>query len=267
MSVMANEFVNPFPGMNPYLETRGLWPDVHNRLIGAISSFLRRNLPLRYSVVTEERVVIGHNPAEEPRRRYAVPDLAISSDAAHPINAAPEVSDQAVVVVIPEVYWTRQRFLTIREQSRGHAVTILEILSPTNKFPGEGRRDYLDKRLRILESGTHLLEVDLVRVGDPLPVEGYDRDAPYRILVSRSEMRPSAELYPFSLRSPIPDIVVPLIDSADEPTLQLNKIVNDLYLQDYYARLMNYDDDPAGPLSDDDRAWLDGLLRERELRH
>ena len=71
--------INPFPGMNPYLETLDLWPDVHNRLIGAISSFLRRSLPIRYSVVTEERVVIGHNPPEEPRRRYAIPDVAISS--------------------------------------------------------------------------------------------------------------------------------------------------------------------------------------------
>ena len=263
---MADQFSNPFPGMNPYLETAGLWPDVHNRLIGAISSFLRRNLPLRYSVVTEERVVVGHNPAEEPRRRYAVADIAVSSDANFPTGASPESGHQAVTVVIPEVYWTRQRFLTIREQSRGNAVTILEILFPTNKLSGEGRREYCDKRLRIMESGTHLVEIDLIRVGDPLPVEGYDGDAPYRILVSRSELRPSAELYPFGLRSTVPDILTPLLDADDEPTLRLGEIVNDLYLQDYYGRLLNYNNDPAGPLSDLDRAWLDQMLREKGLR-
>lgn len=217
-------------------------------------------------MVTEERVVIGHHPPEEPRRRYAIPDIAISSDATHPSGASAEIDHQAVTVLIPEAYWTRERFLTIREQSRGNAVTILELLSPTNKFPGSGRREYLDKRLRILESRTHLVEVDLIRVGDPLPVEGYDGDAPYRILVSRSELRPAAELYPFRLQANIPDIVVPLLAGEDEPTLRLGEMVNDLYLQDYYGRLLDYDDDPAGPLSDDDRAWLDRVLREPGLR-
>ena len=143
---------------------------------------------------------------------------------------------------------------------------MLEILSPSNKYQGEGRREYNDKRLRVLESATHLVEIDLVRVGDPLPVEGYDGDAPYRILVSRNEHRPAAALYPFGIRSPIPDIVVPLLNDADEPTLRLGEIVNDIYLQDYYGRLIDYQDNPSGPLSDDDRAWLDGLLRAKGLR-
>ena len=270
---MENPFSNPFPGMNPYLEILGLWPDVHNRLIGAIASFLRRSLPIRYAVVTEERVVIGHNPPEEPRRRYAVPDVVISSDAAGPVidaaridAAQQEAGQSAVTVVIPEVYWSRQKFLTIREQSRGYAVTVLEILSPSNKYQGDGRRDYNDKRLRILESATHLVEIDLIRVGDPLPVEGYDGAAPYRILVSRNELRPAAALYPFGIQSPIPDIMVPLLKDEDEPALRLGEIVNDIYLQDYYGRLIDYNDDPAGPLSDADCAWLDRRLREKGLR-
>ncbi len=265
---MCDPYVNPFPGMNPYLETMGLWPDVHNRLIGAMSSFLRQSLPIRYSVVTEERVVIGRNPPEEPRRRYAIPDVVISSDADSPLprSAGQQSSDGAVTVVIPEVYWSRQKFLTVREQSRGFAVATIEILSPTNKYQGEGRREYVDKRLRILESATHLVEIDLVRVGDPLPLEGYDGDAPYSILVSRNELRPSAEFFPFGLQAGIPDIVVPLLNDEDEPTLRLGEIVNDIYLQDLYGRLVDYNLDPAGPLSAADREWMDRLLREKGLR-
>ncbi len=265
---MVDEFVNPFPGMNPYLETQGLWPDVHNRLISAISSFLRRSLPMQYSVVMQERVVIGHNPPEDTRRRYAIPDITISSDASGP-NASANRRDalaEGITVLIPEAYWSRQKFLTIREQSRGYAVTVLELLSPSNKYQGDGRREYLDKRLRVLESATHLVEIDLVRAGDPLPVEVYDGDEPYRILVSRNELRPSAKLYPFGLQSAIPDIVLPLLNDADEPTLRLGEIVNDIYLQDYYGRLVNYRDDPSGPLSKDDREWIDQLLREKGLR-
>lgn len=263
-------FINPFPGMNPYLETRGLWPEIHNRLIGAIAAFLRRSLPLRYSVVTEERLVIGHNPPEEPRRRYAIPDVVISGAAARPGPqlARRETAPSAVSVVIPEAYQTRQQFLTVREQSRGYAVAVLEILSPSNKYPGDGRREYNDKRQRILQSATHLVEIDLIRVGDPLPVAGYDGDAPYRILVSRNESRPAADLYPFGLQSAIPDLVLPLLNDTDEPTLRLGEIVNDIYLQGYYGSgpLIDYTDDPAGPLSDADRRWLDALLREKGLR-
>lgn len=265
-----NPYINPFPGMNPYLETRGLWPEAHNRLIGAIAAFLRRNLPLRYSVTTEERVAIGHNPPEDTHRRYGIPDVVISGAAPHPApgRTRRETGPAAVSVVIPETYQTRQQFLTVREQSRVHAVTVLEILSPSNKYRGSGRREYNDKRLRILESATHLVEIDLVRVGDPLPVEGYDGDAAYRILVSRNESRPMAELYPFGLQSAIPDIVLPLLDDTDEPILRLGEFVNDIYLQGYYGvgTLIDYNEDPAGPLSDDDRRWLDGLLRDQGLR-
>ena len=125
---------------------------------------------------------------------------------------------------------------------------------------------YLMWRFPVLESATHLVEIDLVRAGDPLPLEGYDGDAPYSILVSRNELRPSAEFYPFELQSSIPDIVVPLLNDEDEPTLPLGEIVNDIYLQDLYSRLVDYNRDPAGPLSVSDREWIDRMLREEGFR-
>lgn len=36
---------NPFPGMNPYLEQPGLWPQIHNRLIVAIADDITPRLP------------------------------------------------------------------------------------------------------------------------------------------------------------------------------------------------------------------------------
>ena len=265
---MENPFTNPFPGMNPYLETRGLWPEVHNSLIAAMKSFLRQRLPFKYSVIMEERVAIGQNPAEEPPARYARPDLTISSQEAPRISGAhPDSEDtRAVTVVLPEIYTVREWFIEIREQSRGKPVTILEVLSPTNKNPGAGREQYLDKRQRILESATHMVEIDLVRVGRPMPLEGYDGDAPYRNLVSRWQDRPAAALYPFRLQSVIPDITVPLLDDDAEPTLPLGEMVHDLYLQDYYCNYVDYGADPAGPLSDNDREWLDKILREQGFR-
>ena len=63
----------------------------------------------------------------------------------------------------------RHHFVEIRDASRGHAlVTLIEIASPTNKRPGPDRRAYEAKRREILDSDTSLIELDLLRGGQPL---------------------------------------------------------------------------------------------------
>ena len=81
--------------------------------------------------------------------------------------------------------------------STGKVVTVLELLSPANKSPGEGRRLYEEKRLQVLGTRTHLVEVDLLRGGEPMTMRGNGQGRHYRILVSRSERRPQADLQQF----------------------------------------------------------------------
>lgn len=47
---------SPFPGMNPYLENREIWPAVHNRLIIAIADFLIPKVLPKSFVDIEQRV-------------------------------------------------------------------------------------------------------------------------------------------------------------------------------------------------------------------
>ena len=47
---------NPFPGMNPYLEQPGLWPQVQNRLIVAIADEITPQVAPKYRVSIEERI-------------------------------------------------------------------------------------------------------------------------------------------------------------------------------------------------------------------
>ncbi|MEB3359420.1 MAG: DUF4058 family protein [Synechococcales bacterium] len=47
---------NPFPGMNPYLEQPGLWPQVHSRLIVAIADEITPQVAPKYRVSIEERI-------------------------------------------------------------------------------------------------------------------------------------------------------------------------------------------------------------------
>ncbi len=267
---MENPFANPFPGMNPYLESSRLWPEVHNKLIGEMHRFLRRTLPFRYTVIMEERIGIGNDPSRDPPARYAEPDLSIRGGRIHERGSTAYRTEGRVAARLP---WTdeavREWYVTIGERSREDhdPVAIVELLSPSNKRPGgHGRSQYLEKRERIIASGTHLVEIDLTRVGRPMPVSGYDGDEPYRHLISRWQVRPEVDLYPFWLQSPIPNVPVPLLEGDDDAVVPLGDLLNDMYQQDYYANYVDYNDDPEGPLSDDDRRWIDGLLRDNGLR-
>ena len=93
-------------------------------------------------------------------------------------------------VLLPDE--VRETYLEVRETSTDYVVTVLEILSPTNKRPGRGRRIYEDKRLDVLATRTHLVEIDLLRVGKPMPTLGNGSASAYRILVSRGDHRPNA---------------------------------------------------------------------------
>ena len=62
----------------------------------------------------------------------------------------------------------REPYLTIIEPAAGdRVVTAIEVLSPTNKAPGEGRDAYLQKRDEFWDAGANLVEIDLLRAGEP----------------------------------------------------------------------------------------------------
>ena len=265
---MVSQFQNPFPGMNPYLESVPWWREIHNTLISEVRFFLREILPVRYLVTMEERATVVYNPPEDPPRRYAViPDITVSGARDTAGDYAGRLDGEAVTVVLPDVYPAYERFIQINVENRQEAVTIIEILSPTNKHPGRGRDNYLQKRHQVLNSSTtHLVEVDLLRDGIPMPVIGFDASDPYRLMVSRNELRPSADLYPFVLQSRIPQIRIPLLNPDEEPVLNLGAILDDIYERSYLGRNLDYQIDPSGPMSQHDREWLDVRLRERGLR-
>jgi hypothetical protein len=88
----------------------------------------------------------------------------------------------------------RETYLEVRETGTDYVLTVLGVLSPTNKRPGRGRRIYQDKRMEVLASRTHLVEIDLVQGWEPMPIMGNGSSSDYRILVSRGDCRFSATL-------------------------------------------------------------------------
>ena len=268
---------NPFPGMNPYLERSDIWPGVHLLVIAELQGFLAPRLQPDYVVTVGERVHVvaepgrnggGNGAASEQTR---IPDVAVSAGEAvsGEENAAPqpERGSAAVAVRLPATELVRERYLEVRRvDNRQQVVAIIEALSPTNKS-GDGRREYLSKRAETLYSSTHLVEIDLLRAGRPMPLAGNPPRSHYRILVANARRaEPVADLYPFDIRQPIPDFVMPLAKGTESVAVNLGAIVNSVYSARYYNLLVDYQQDPEPPLSDDDRAWLDQLLREKGLR-
>ena len=255
----------PFPGMDPYLERSDVWPDVHNRLIVALADYLAPRVRPRYYVSIEQRAY-----KQEPGGLSFLgrPDVAVVAEPAVPYQVAPTtdlrpVSTITVELPIPDIL--RETYLDVKD-SDGELITCLELLSPANKVPGRGRSMYEHKRRWVLESRTHLVEIDLLRGGLPMAAAGNGHGMHYRILVSREERRPKADLLPFTVRHPIPDFTLPLQRGDEDVTVPLNAIFHDLYDRAGYDLRVDYRSDPEPPLEGDDTAWAGVLLCEAGLR-
>jgi hypothetical protein len=255
----------PFPGMDPYLERSDVWPDVHNRLIVALADYLAPRVRPRYYVSIEQRVY-----KQEPGGLsfFGRPDVAVVAEPAVAYQVAPTMDLRPVSVItvelpVPDIL--RETYLDVKD-SDGEIITCLEILSRANKVPGRGRSMYEHKRRWVLESRTHLVEIDLLRGGVPMAAAGDGRGMHYRILVSREERRPKADLLPFTVRHPIPDFVLPLQRGDEDVTVPLNTLFHDLYDRAGYDLRIDYRSDPEPPLEGDDTAWAGALLCEAGLR-
>lgn len=166
-----------------------------------------------------------------------------------------------MTVPLPEE--VRESYLEIRERQTGTVVTTLEILSPKHKRSRDGRDAYLWKRQRVLASLTHLVEIDLLRSGTPMPIQGAVQKTDYRILISRGDRRPIAQLYPFNLQESIPVFQLPLKAGDMEPLVDLNTILDGVYERAGFDLRVDYTQPPQPALSQEDATWADVLLREQ----
>ncbi|VTT99189.1 Uncharacterized protein OS=Nostoc sp. (strain ATCC 29411 / PCC 7524) GN=Nos7524_2198 PE=4 SV=1: DUF4058 [Gemmataceae bacterium] len=242
---------SPFPGMNPYLEQAGLWRGVHTRLLTDLQALLTPQVVPRYFVELEESLYI--DPTQDEPRLLGVADVAVSApgDAAGP-GATATVPAPATVTV-PGIARKKVRRLVVRDNSSLEVVTVLELLSPSNKQPGADRDRYVEKRHEVLTSRTSFIELDLLRGGKRLPVRPLPT-CDYYALVSRWWERPEMGLWPVHLREPLPRIPVPLRRGEPEPLIDLKAAVDRAYdAAGYEYRI--YRTAPEPPLAPADAEW------------
>ena len=261
----------PFPGMDPYLERPSMWPGVHNALMAAIQLDLAPQVRPRYYVSLEERVYFSEG--DDGRDPVGIPDAVVvgptgnggSSSAA---QAGPEYLPKGVAMTTVHVgipVQAREAYLELRDTGTGSVVTVIELLSPSNKRPGKGRDLYERKRARFLETWTHMVEVDLTRAGEPMRFADNGAVSDYRILIRRGG-NPRATLYTFGVRHAIPAFRLPLKRGDAEPVLDIGKLLHELYDRAGYDLALDYASEPTPPLSPVDAEWADALFEEKGLR-
>ena len=242
----------PFPGMDPWLEHPSIWQDVHNSLITAVRDELAPRVAPRYYVGLERRAYLT---TPDDIVFVGRPDIALVTKRSPLATAIAPSVNGVLEVEVPMGDELSESYLEIHEVKSGRLVTLVEILSPTNKLNQAGREQYERKRTQVLSTYTNLVEIDLLRAGVPMPVHGRPSQSDYRMLVSRGHQRPRAQLYLFGLRQSIPQIPMPLLPGESEPLLDLNAILHALYSRARFDLRLDYTQPAMPPLNADDAAW------------
>ncbi|MBI3822683.1 MAG: DUF4058 family protein [Planctomycetes bacterium] len=249
---------SPFPGMNPFLEQADVWQDFHGRFVPALGDALVALVRPHYIVKVEQHLYI-HEPPAERRLFLGYGDVGISD----PGNRGDKSGGTAtitspLVLHVPSVEFEKHRFLEIQDRNSRELVTVVELLSPTNKKPGADREQYLAKRGNLLHSTVHFVEIDLLRGGPRMPVEK-PADCDYAVMVIRVEDRPKLNYWPLRLLDPLPLIPIPLRPPQGLVMLDIQAVLHGVYDRAGYGDYI-YKDTPSPPLRPEDAAWAAALL-------
>jgi hypothetical protein len=235
---------SPFPGMDPYLENPSIWPDFHQALSNEIRNALNSQLPSPYYARVEMRPEVG--------------------------------------IVEEGQEWVQSfhhYFVEIRDSNQGHKrITLIEILSPSNKKNGPDRRAYVAKQTEVLRSDANLIEIDLLRKGKrvhPHPemegfLSGLNTRIDYFISVNRAWKRHEESigylLFPLSIQQGLPCIPVPLRENLPEVPLDLQYVFTRAYDGGPCRKgAVDYTQPPNPSLGDTDGDWALALLRQSGL--
>ncbi len=250
---------SPFPGMDPFIESQ-CWRDFHTRLVTTMSEVLIAQLRPRYVVHVEEYVYFTDEADES--RGLAVPDVRVAEteerwrSSGGSTATAVEVKPVVHEVCLPERI--EQTYLEIRSERPRKLVTVLEILSPTNKHPGQGkgREQYLQKRANVLWSMANLVELDLLRWGERLPTDPPLRRDGHYAFVTRDKEPSAVEAYGWGFRQPLPTIPVPLAAGDDDASLPLQELFTTVYDRAGYDYSLEYEAALDPPLGEADATWV-----------
>lgn len=255
---------SPFPGMDPFLEGE-MWSEFHETLAHQIRGQLMSRLPAKYVALLKKYYAVDYSGLSiigSMEKRGIYPDVHIAkvkeATVTYDLFTAPVVE---LVSPVPK----KISLLTIEIQdvTERRLVTVIEILSLANKR-GKGFEEYVEKRTALLQTETHLLELDLLRGGERIPLLGGELPrAPYYAFLSRFTNHPYTEVWPIQLRASLPTLPVPLLLPDPDVPLALQPAIDACFdLVRYHERLLDYTQPPPPPLfSPEEAAWVEGVVK------
>lgn len=263
----------PFPGMDPWLEGPGLFPDVHATLITYLGDTLNAILPDPYFARSATRVWVEDDHTREPDVSLldpaARPDRTGGADLTAVMTAAGLIAIDDPKVV-PEPF--EEPFLEVRSTADDRLVTAVEVLSPANKAAGDkGRVAYRQKQGEYLAQGVGLVEIDLLRGGEHTTAVPRGRlraaagPCPYHVCVTGPGLGSRHFVAPVRLADRLPAVPVPLDPDVPPVPVELQPLLDRCYDNRKYARQLRYDRPPDPPLTPEQQAWAEGVLREKGL--
>jgi hypothetical protein len=251
--------------MDPYLEDPQVWPDVHARFIVYLSEHLYPLLRPRYVIAVESRVFVEGPDLDHP----IIPDAWVRPT--HPeaphgtavmVEADPALDVQVAPLEVEETY------VTIRDRQSGQRiVTVIELVSPTNKYAGPGRISYVAKQTEVRRSTAHLVEIDLLRTGPhvlAVPEWAARQYDPYDYIVCVNQafgLRDRFQLYPRRLRERLPRIRLPLAAPDPDTVLDVAAVLARTYEAGGYAERLNYAAPCVPALSAEEQAWASTTIQ------
>jgi Protein of unknown function (DUF4058) len=248
---------SPFPGMDPYLEDPEIWSGVHAAILGAIQNRLGPAVRPHFVVRYAERVY--RTNMEDPAFRLVVPDLRVIGCSADQASTESKESGVATVepirveVVDDEIHDRSLQVIDVRDRS---VVTVIEVLSPTNKMPGSlGRASFLQKRKEVAATDAHWIEIDLLREGERTAHLPRVPDTEYQAYMSRAGKPRRGYVWPISLRKPLPAIAIPLRGEDPDVPLDLQAVINSVIERGSYDLDTDYSREPVPPLQSENAEW------------
>jgi hypothetical protein len=243
--------------MDPYLEMQPFWSDFAPAFLTAIRNDIVARLLPRYDVRIEEYLMLTEDDYNLHRVR---PDVTVSATEVWKPAAGGglAVAEPATMELEYPAYEPRtQRRLKVVHRTNERVVTALELLSPTNKVPGEAGLDaYLEKRAELLACQCHLVELDLLRGGQRLPMSGPLPPGDYYAFIGRVGKKPRCHVIGWPLSSPLPTINVPLLAPDPDLSLDLQSVFHAAYDPALYDRRLRYGQPLDPPLRPADEPWV-----------
>ncbi len=257
----------PFPGMDPYLEAEPFWSDFTISFIRSLANVMLPSLLPRYDVLVEEYIYVAH---EEIRLHHVRPDATITAGAPWTSSGGSAIATTDIATEeldYPDFEPMTQRHLKVIHRPTRRVVTVIEMLSPTNKQPGDdGMNAYLERRSEYLASMCNLVEIDLLRGGERLPMTGRLPPGDYYVYVGRSHRRrPRCQIIGWPWRRALPPVAIPLLPEDKELMVNLQDVFQIAYDQSFYDKRLPYDEPLIPPLDPDGEAWAKQRLAERGL--